>query len=107
MGRGIQVYLMIRRSLHQRIPGRKQVEDCAAKLLGLLTQEQATCLEQGLLPDEGCLSALADQSGESVDTVYKELSNFLSWSAASPQIRSRSEVLPSSQGVVCPPGANG
>jgi Tfp pilus assembly PilM family ATPase len=87
MRRGMQAYLIVRRSLRQRNVGPKQSEDRVSKLFGLLTEEQAARLEQGVLPDEDCLNGLARQLAESVDTVHQELTNFLYWLEGSPQIR--------------------
>jgi hypothetical protein len=67
--------------------GRKKAEDRVAKLFGLLTEDQVLRLERGVLPDEECLKAIADQLADSVDTVHQELTNFLYWLEGSPQIR--------------------
>jgi len=86
MGRGMQAYLIVRRSLRHRNVGPNTGEDRAAKLFALLTDEQAVRLEQGMLPDQGSLNALATQLGEPIESVHQELTNFLYWLRGSPQV---------------------
>ena len=87
MGRKMQAYLILGRSLRQRKIGPKRTEDCVADLFGLLSDEQCACLEQGILPSEESLKYLAGQLAKGVESIRQELENFVFWAKASPQIR--------------------